>query len=726
MSDLEQGVLSLAEAVCQEDRADRSRQLKQLRFYELFFNGYQALYYDYGASDFLALSDVTEDESVRTVGSFAEGTEPDRYSKVTNIVKAHTESVIAAVTAQTPKTQFVPDNAESPEDVNTAKAYGNIARLIEIKNSAPLLFMRMMYILATQGPVFIYNYYREDKRLGVVSVEDGYEEVPEKRTETYCPQCGSALSVESPEAQPQQAFCEECNMAVTPEVEEVEETSFVQKYTELPKGQEVLEVYGLHNVKIPAGAVKFSDIGYLILEGEYPLSLVKSLYPDKADQLGEAMGGDQEGRDARAPFQDSLVYDRSVSLERIWLQPWEYWRLPEERQKGLESKYPDGLYVVKCDNVILEMHNEALQDHWTVTENPLSNRIIFEPMIKGLIPIQQMLNECVNIILETLEQGIPMTFIDTNVVDVQKIRDTENAVGVTYPAQRPQGMNMDAGFFQTRGTSLPAELPNFIELLKQFAEFVFGSFPSIYGGPSSQGSSKTLGEYERSRVSALQRLSMPWKVLKWAYAKAIYKACEEYRQHLRWDQGITQKMGDSYTTVWIKQSDLSGQVAQMEPEVDESFPLTWPELSARMMEVIGGGNEAILNTLFDMENVNLVKRVLGFPTLYIPGEDIRDAQLQDIKTLLQSASIEGQPTIPPDPRMGGADIRIRTIQAWANSAIGRLHKEENPEGYENVMAQLAAWQMLQAPPPQPGAPTPEGAPPAEAPPQPGPVEPIQE
>jgi hypothetical protein len=60
------------------------------------------------------------------------------------------------------------------------------------------------------------------------------------------------------------------------------------------------------------------------------------------------------------------------------------------------------------------------------------------------------------------------------------------------------------------------------------------------------------------------------------------------------------------------------------------------------------------------------------------------------------------PSIGADAVYANAQVRFETVKNWVTSEAGRLAKEENPEGYENVLLygmeyyQLVQQQQMQA------------------------------
>lgn len=697
--ELERSLLSLVEGCVNDEDSERKALLLELRRYELLFAGYQALFYNDSLGTYQTWQDALRNDP--TLGS------PDQYSKVVNILKAHVESIIAAVAATAPKSSYSPVDSNDPDDVIAAESFTRLAQLIDNHNSAPMLFIRAMFLLYTQGPVFFYNYFKRDKAYGV-AVKRTETPVPVKRNVPVCSDCGEYKETEG--------VCEVCGQETETSTDEVQDYVTVVEQSYSPKGREIIEVYGPMHVKVPLWATSQIEVPYLSLIGEFPTALIKSLYPDKADKIGAT--GDQLEKDVRGPIKYSTAYRKTDTVYRTWVRPWQYYILPDEQRKMLEKKFPEGVYVVHIEGLVLDYEPESLDAHWTMIHNQLSNRIHFDPLMKPAVPLQQLVNEAINMTWERVEKGIPLTIVDVNTVGLKQLQGQPQEVGEIIGANVPAGEALGAKVHQTRTTDLPNEIQNLIEQLLHITEFILGSVPGIWGGANTEGS-KTLGESERLRATALQRLSLHWGFVRAAWNEMKLKACTEFKEHMDSDETLTMTHGGSTLSLPIRKVDMQGNVLGLIPETDESFPATWVERAERLFMLMREKNPAIDPTLYDLENVNILKRSFGFPDFFIPGEDQKNLQLREIRDLMMSGpNPDGSPTIMPDPDVDNHEIHIAIAQNWLASPVGQWYKAENEAGYANVKAHLQAHKMMvqqmqmAAPPAQdPNAPPAPPAPP---------------
>ena len=110
--------------------------------------------------------------------------------------------------------------------------------------------------------------------------------------------------------------------------------------------------------------------------------------------------------------------------------------------------------------------------------------------------------------------------------------------------------------------------------------------------------------------------------------------------------------------------------------------------------------------IYHPENVANIAQLIGFPDLYIPGEDDRSKQLNEITVLLTGAPMPAgidqmtgeplfQPTVMPEQDIDDDAIHMQTMKAFLVSETGQLTKIENPQGYENCVAHYKAHERNQ-------------------------------
>jgi len=487
----------------------------------------------------------------------------------------------------------------------------------------------------------------------------------------------------------------------------MEQTPFVKEVLEAPKGRVKIEVYGPRQVKVQPYCKDIKSSPYLILETDLHESLIKELYPEY-DMTGVRDDSDITQSDRRPTIE--VVESKKIhTLKRIWLRPWAYNELQDESKRELlHLQYPRGMYAVIVDKQVLDIYAEGMDEHWTFLADPFAEYVHGDPRGKFVVPLQDMFNDGETLTLETILHNIPEMFADPNVVNFKRYGEKEARPGQMNQAVAPQGMNLSSGFYQPQGATLSKEVDAFMQRLQELAQFVIGAPPSIWGG-TQEGGSGTLGEYQQSRAQAQQRLGTDWKMLNYWWRDIMQKSVEEYRAFMK---GLAQKVqdpmyaenfvkrdGETYTNVWIRLEDMSGQVGEAEAETSDRFPVSWEQQRGLLFEILQSPNPVLAQVVTNPENITAVRDILGIYKLKIPGEQDRDKQLYEISQMLA-----GMPVMI-DQFVDNHMVHWQVTSSWANSPTGRDAKVANPQGYQLVMQHammhyMAALSMQQ--PAQPG------------------------
>lgn len=673
----------------------RESQLRLWKKLEFFFRGIQKIYW----------SEIAHDWRLPPIGNERE-IDDSLSTRDINIYRAHAESIIAALSTGVPVSRFFPDDANNPIDICTAKEASKISELIQTHNESPLQFIRALYTLFNQSFVASYVYHHESDDYGTwqkpsTTMEDA------NVTDYFCPQCGTNATSEitPPEQTPPELPCPTC--ASPTEMGPPQPTKVPRiSWEDNPKSREIIEVYGPLNVKIPPRARTQKAIPYLILETEHDASLLKEIYPLLEDKIEKNVGGYENTQERWArdfEFSDLAEEDSEVTSKRVWLRKWALNGIKDKAlRKSLKTKYPKGSYSVWINGNLAEILEENLDDRWSITVSPLSHTLHADPLGKPLAPIQELRSEVVDLEIETMEFGIPETFADPQVINFNAYKDSRAAPGQMFPAKpRVPGTSLEGAFHTIKTATLSGEIQVIKSDLDRDGQFVVGSFPSVFGGPQEMGS-KTASEYSQSRANALQRLSIPWKMILSWWSQTMKKAVKSYIDNIKYDEQYSRTNGSGYMAVVIAREKLKGKIGNVEPEVSEAFPISWAQKGAKVEQLMTLNNELVNAVLADSQNSEFIGRVEGLPELRIPGADDRNKQLYEIAEMLKSPPVMDQvnmmpaPSIPPDFDIDNGPICVQTIRSWAISPEGIATKQDNPQGYQNVMLQLKARLMFQA------------------------------
>jgi hypothetical protein len=678
----------------------RAAMLREWKLMEHFWNDNQHNVWSETAQDWRPIEDYMR---IENDDLDLEGFEP----RTVNIYKAHGESVIAAMAAGIPATKFFPDDADSQADISTAKVYSKAAEMLQRRNKAPLLLIRSLYIMWNQGVVGFYNFARTDPRLGTISQPiPGW--VMSKRTESYCPQCGSDMQ---PGAMG--ATCANCGYQGQPDIDEVpEEVPGIVGEEEVPRITEDIKAYSPLYFRIPHRATSQDECPYITLDTEQSPGSIIAAFKKSVPNIRELVDPtrDEEKYDRWARnLSNDRGYGESelVTVRQRWVRNWALEEIENDQiRESLLAKFPNGVYFVQAGENFIHAHEEDMDDHWTITTSPTSPHLLCQALGKSLKTVQELTNELVTMTIDNIEHGTPMMMADSDLLNLKKYKDSRVAPGAMYPVKVPAGQSITNLIHETKPSTLSEEVRYFSGELKEFGQFVSGAFPSIYGGSISSGSG-TAKEYEMSRAQALQRLQITWRVISEAWTDMISKSTRDYLKNLRYDEKFVKPQGKmGFVNVWIRKSEMQGKIGEVVAETSESFPISNLQKRDLMMKLLLMENPNIDAAVFHPENSGNVATLLGFDEFYIPGDDDRSKQLNEIIELLASQPMPGgidpmtgqpmlQPSILPDADIDNHPIHKQTIAAFLISEIGQQVKKENPIGYQNCLAHFKAHEMAE-------------------------------
>ncbi len=714
----------------QEDRATRERQIRKMRRLKLYWNSFSQIYWDEGARDYRIANntDVNNDD-----------TNQSYYDKPVNVFKAFLETIIAALSIQIPAINCVPDDADNPLDLSTAKAGDKISELIYKHNDVMFLWLHALYIYCTEGMIACYSYSKKDKAYGTYK-KPKYQD--EEIDSYVCPQCGARVpdelmenddefdpkDDEDSEVSLEGKTCIECGAPLSPDLQKVKlKIPRIVGHTDEPKSRICLEAYGGLYVKVANYAKKSCDTPYLIFSYETHYANVLECYPDLRDRIPQGDSGvtdpyEQYGR-LNTQYRGEFP-EENLTVKNCWLRCASFNILPEEDCKKLKKKFPNGVKFVIVNDTPAEYEPEDLDDHWTLTENPMSDFLNHDPLGELLTNIQDIVNDLISLTLQTIEHGITQTWADPAVVNFNAQRQIEAMPGTLTPTKPVSGSkNIGDAFYTTKPASLSAEVFNFYRIIQELGQFVSGALPSIFGGVQAAGNSRTASEYAMSKGMAMQRLQTPWRMMTIWWKTIFAKVIPMYMKNMTDDERIVEKDEQgNFINVFIRKAEIDGRIGSIELEPDEKLPVTDEQQADMIMQLFTLNNDEITKALMDPDNLPYIAKVIKIPEFKLPGEDDRQKQYEEIVLLInetpippsqeeiqqfqqvsQQAVQTQQPPPPPPQEKPSVEIDVdvdnHAIEAaicksWLISSAGRLAKQENPNGYHNVLLHMKAHMAI--------------------------------
>ena len=780
-ANLQLALKGLVDELERENIYARRQEIRKVRQARLFWKGKQYIWWSERDQAFHTPFDTS---GAGPDAGDPENSGP-RYQYVTNIYQPFGLSLMAALSQSIPQTRLFPESPSDERDITTARAGTKVIEFLERSNDARGLLQDTAFYLYTDGKVGGYVRYVVDGQRFGHTVQDVFEpaDVVLTPAKVTCPECGwsrtgtpacppgaddaeeqrndgsaavvgasrgggtvplpptnSDVAEHASDAGKMPALpnCPQCGAAlssadITPaETVRVPRRAGVER---VPNGQEVISIVGALELKTPLWAREQFEFPYLVWGIEAHISKLKAAYPHVADRITPGgLGGDQEyERIARLTVaQGSTMIESSgdvlanlVTFQRAWLRPWAFYAIEDSAVRDqLLKLFPDGCYVAFAGETYCESRNESMDDHWRVLHAMPGDGQDRPALGESLISVQERLNDLANIAIETYEYGIPSTYVDSEIIDLEALEEQTSAPGAIYPVHPRAGQPVGAGFYTSPQAALsPDMLRHMADLFGPVAQFLSGAFPALFGGEMEN--QKTASGYALARDQAMGRLGLPWGRIRRFYSDLMLLALECFRRNRVEDLQlpVVSSSGD-WSAETVHLADLAGRV-RVYPEADENFPVSWTQQRQSLFQLMGlmGNDPEFKQAMSDPENMAVLKRLVGLDDLALPGDEARVKQFREIDRLLAeppqiftdslTGALRIEPSLRPDVFADDHAAELATCRRWMSGDDGQRAKESNPQGFANVRAHaMAHYRAIEAhaagasplPPPIPIAP----------------------
>lgn len=695
--ELQQAVIKLYTKCKSEDRSQRLTEIKDVKQAEFYWAGRQYIWWS--ASDnrwnMPTQATATYDNIVDDM---------PRFEFVTNVYQARGLMVIAAVAGAPPRIRFFPEDADEIDDIETAEGRTKLTKLIERWNPVQKLLQEESYHAYTGGFICWYSrYVSNGEKYGVDSVQLLTQGVQDIDSTIKCANCG--WSAPAAEAEPP-VPCPQCGEQLTEDNISEEEPINVPdegEDTDIPKGRQIISVYGALNCARPQSAKEQSQFHYFGLEEEIHYSTLRAAFEDISDEIKPGLNqgpDDVYERNARLAVSENTKSVNQVgaaqanlcTFVKAWFRPTAFWMLDDKAQrKKLLEKFPRGIRVeftgtVFCKSAAVSMDDEI------VTTHAMPGRGQHRPAIgTSTISVQDRINTFSNIEAETYEYGIPITYRASDTWDSEANEEQRAAPGLEVEVALRSGENISNRIMQLRADSVSPDMAaHNNELMGPTLDMLTGTYPSLTGAGGEGGAPDTYGQEVMQRDQAMGRMGIFYVNLKQAWADVMTISCRCFEQNAQGEvkMPVLGASGD-FESESIDVTALQGE-AEAYPEGDENFPELWNQQRATMMKIADSPAGQIL--MQDPENAELFGKLTGIPGLKIPGLDSRRKQLKEIAEMTKMpdeddmAALTGPiaPMVEVDPETDDNEVEAATCKWWLNSPKGQKLKQTNPMGWEAV------------------------------------------
>src|SRR6267142_878016 len=653
----------------------------------------------------------------------------DEQNQETNIYLAFADTINAALTAGVPSVRFEADDPTNPAVISAAQNSEVARRLIERANDMIVVQEDISRFLWTDARAAVYTRYVIDgQRFGYA--KEGASDLDDELS--YLPALEGS---------------EEDDESLGPEKGK-------------PRGQEVIEAFGAIETKVPIQANDIHGCDYLQLRREFDITRTRSKYRDVANEIQAMKTATAESeyeRLARTSIMmgmrpsnmtnDAMTYNATEELG--WYRPSFFAQdeFGKAEKKWLYENFPRGAMVAQVGTTFCEARNESLDDHWTIITPRPGDGMHRPANGNPLIPLQEKLNDCMDLVHESFMHLIPITWIDAEGIDAQALNEMQRAPGQYRKLKRRPDKELSANFYTEQQVQIAQGLLMYLDkLFGEWAQFLVGAFPALFGG--NTGSNDTASGIQGQRDQALGRVGLTWRSIRAGYARIMRQAVQcaaEFRNSPM--AGEVPGAGGVKNHISVNPEDLKGNIRCF-PDSDEGFPESWIAQRAVWQAAAAQAEKnPIFQAIFSkVRNLMIAKDKIGLPDLVIPGADAAVKQAGEIMEMLAAgapvpnpAIAKAEATAPPIPDTFSPEEKQQAIQAmqqalakippvistvqvfrldndaahmdeietWAESPKGIRAQVENRDGFDNVMthydehsAALAQKQAAKAQPPE--------------------------
>ena len=504
-----------------------------------------------------------------------------------------------------------------------------------------------------------------------------------------------------------------------------------------PKGGECIDAYGVLELKVPINMRKREDFPFIQLSYEIDLNSGKAMYPWISANISGGQPGPGEynfDRTTRIATTQGIrlltqtgdtVY-QLPTWQRTWIRPSFYAAIDNQPDREFfENNFPDGMFVAFIGETYAESRNESMDDHWEIC-HPIQGDGQATPSAGYIVmPIQDCVNDMVDLHVESFMKAIPALFGDKGLFDFGAMSKQHAGPGARWPTKRDLEPDEDINhkLFSEPTPTLPEAAQAFLDkLFGPFPQFLTGIYPAGLG--DADPNNETKGGILALRDASRGQQGVAWKAFRNSYAKSqmqLIRIGAYFRQGEAEDGKLTVNSPGNAETI-VDLEDLRDGNFYCVPDGDESYPRTHEDRQQSynvLVQAATAGNAGAAAILAEPQNAVVLKDILSIPGLVIPGAEETEKQLAEIKQLLAEppipnmdtevaymlaglvAKAQGKPAPPKppvekmfrsslqiDPEFDNNAVELAAGTKWINSAAGQQEKSENPEGFLNVRLHL--------------------------------------
>jgi len=605
---------------------------RRQRFYDRL---YQYIYFNWGSMVFLPITAGV----VMSAGS--DSVMMPRYTAVYDIYSARRRNFQAVLSQNPPAVAFEPADPTASLDIKIAQASEKYAEHYDTVNEIKRLQTKMGRLMWTDGRIVAVTWHEKNaQKFG--TFKDQQDQEDQRDYQEDVPQAQEAATVEGEE-----------------EAGEEPDSSSSAQPDLSARGEEVTRLYGVLEAKVfPVSAEDQDGVEALVVSTDPPVNTAKEKYSWIASQIKAGSSGTGESafeRNARLGInqgtrqwmQASDSYAHLAERHWLWMRPAAYRKLDVAQRKVFKRIFPQGVRVTFIGEVYAESYSVSMDDQVVIDHAKDGDGMHRPSWGKGMMSIQDALNNYRNYRQEIHDYGAPWTAYDRALFDGQAMRERISQPGEMFGVVNPDPSKPIAQYFhqplalQPPGDMIQAEA----DLRGPWAELEDGMQPSMFGGNLSGGKeADTVGAYAMSREQAMGIAGMPFGVMESIFAKCKRQAVLAAAANRRAEDSLTvvkKLRGGRKKKMSVSIGDLQKGNFRAVAASDSNYPATRGQKKQALTEffALGAENPVAMEATLQPDNLQLAAELEGLNDVDIPARGAWIRQMDEIDQLLETGPI---------------------------------------------------------------------------------------
>jgi hypothetical protein len=677
----------------------------------LMFRGSQLIEYDPSSNTYV---DVIAYNRANGKAQ-AEDTCLEKYSN--NITQMLEGGFSAVIAGEVPSVIVKPENAEILADVTTAKASQEAISIIERMNGADRMLLSESNMLYLWGVYFKQTRAVLDGDWAGWDYEDTFGSITVTKPDRYhCFNCGTDTPAQQ-FPQGQAKTCPKCGAALGPEsFYPAEQSQQIARTGQrrVPRAMVKWDVHGPMEIDVDPMAQSLSETAILSFDREIDIGALRLTYPAIFERITD---GAEVGTTPNASYErlrrnevtsmgwgyTSDSQNQKPTLSMNWMQPSSYGRIGDKQfSLWMQQNFPDGAKVTLIGTVVADIRKANLTKEWTACKLHQNVGMYPESIADLVVPFNIRLNDVMDEIDDWMQRcAAGMTIYDSNKIDRREMAGRVMSPGVLNGVQT-KGAGVDkplAESIMQFKFELDPQVFQYPPMLIQMAETISGVTPQTFGGGGQEGIETASGQ-KQSLNTALSRLNVYWKEVKYEHSQAAQNALECLQKLMEagavgelWD--VVQANGSEFRNNYVNWNKMQGHI-KVYQDVDQGLPQTPEQIRETLSSFVKMANEdgSIAKEMFDcVPNQEMVVSILGPPGAVLPQAAQRSRTLQAINTLMENNYIAVQdpqtgqqvnqlPVVPEKDVEDFPVLRDTMRLFWQENGD---YKKSNPGGWQRTL-----------------------------------------